>query len=380
MSRESGAGGAEFSRRRGVCNISPSRNLQVGFVILFSNRVTAMTPCFLRLTLCLAALALPFAARSACEGTDLSRNWSAATRAELDRRASAVPYPEGRFWEVTKDGESSVLFGMIHLSDDDVATPPPGLVARIETAEELLVEVTIEDEKRLIRKMIMDPGRMISDSNLRLSEVIEPEIWAQIVALTAPYGIGPEAADRLKPWYLVMTLNTPACMLGQRASDRQILDRRIEALAMQIGVPVSGLETPEELFEMFDAVPFDRQVEMLTMSIPAAAVAEDYLATTKALYRRGQIQHILEYGLMMTEAALGSEAAGGATDGFLDTLLTERNRRWVDRLLPRLAQGDRVVAVGALHLPGSDGLLARLEAEGFALRRLPDQAGAGIPR
>jgi len=346
----------------------------------FSNRVTAMTPCFLRLTLCLAALSLPFTARAACDGADLSVGWSAATRAELDRRATAVPHPEGRFWEVTKDGESSVLFGTIHLADDDVATPPPGLVGRIETAEELLVEVTIEDEKRLIRTMIMNPGRMISDSGPRLSEVIDPEIWARIVALTAPYGIGPEAADRIRPWYLVMTLNTPACMLGQRASGRQILDRRIEALAMQIGIPVSGLETPEELFEMFDAVPFDRQVEMLTMSIPAAAMAEDYLATTKALYQRGQIQHILEYGLMMTEAAMAPEAAGGAADGFLDTLLTERNRRWVDRLLPRLAQGDRVVAVGALHLPGPNGLLARLEAEGFALRRLPDQAGAGIPR
>lgn len=328
---------------------------------------------FLRFLLpCLAAICLPVAARAACEGNDLSLGWTDAVRAEVAGRADSVPYPEGRFWEVTKDGASSVLFGTIHLAEDDVATPPPGLVERIEAAKEVLVEVTIADEKRLMRGMILNPQRIMIDSGPSLKEVIEPQTWAQIVALTEPYGIGPDAAERIRPWYLAMTLNTPACMLSYRSGGKQILDRRIEAMAAAREIPVNGLETPEELFELFDAVPFDEQIAMLTMSVPTAILAEDYLATTKALYQRGKIQQILEFGLLMTEEALGAEAAGSAAETFLDTLLIERNRRWIDRLLPKLAKGDRVVAVGALHLPGPQGLLAQLEAEGFTLRRLPD--------
>ena len=41
-----------------------------------------------------------------------------------------------------------------------------------------------------------------------------------------------------------------------------------------------------------------------------------------------------------------------------------------DRLLPQLAKGGVFVAVGALHLPGADGLLARFKTAGFSLRAL----------
>ena len=45
-------------------------------------------------------------------------------------------------------------------------------------------------------------------------------------------------------------------------------------------------------------------------------------------------------------------------------------QRMAERLLPLLAKGGVFVAVGALHLPGADGLLARLKAAGFSLRAL----------
>jgi len=39
-------------------------------------------------------------------------------------------------------------------------------------------------------------------------------------------------------------------------------------------------------------------------------------------------------------------------------------------LLPRLAEGGQFVAVGALHLPGDMGMLARIEAAGYRLVRV----------
>ena len=46
------------------------------------------------------------------------------------------------------------------------------------------------------------------------------------------------------------------------------------------------------------------------------------------------------------------------------------NLNWMSALLEELTKGDAVVAVGALHLGGEDGLLQLLAAEGFEIRRL----------
>ena len=54
-----------------------------------------------------------------------------------------------------------------------------------------------------------------------------------------------------------------------------------------------------------------------------------------------------------------------------DALLIQRNADWVRQLSAMLKQGEKpLVAVGALHLVGKDGLVARLQAQGFKVTRL----------
>lgn len=65
-------------------------------------------------------------------------------------------------------------------------------------------------------------------------------------------------------------------------------------------------------------------------------------------------------------------------EGFLavpalrEALLTGRNQRWAEAIEPMLADRPRpLIAVGAAHLVGPDGLAALLEAQGYRIRRLP---------
>jgi len=50
---------------------------------------------------------------------------------------------------------------------------------------------------------------------------------------------------------------------------------------------------------------------------------------------------------------------------FDDMLLVGRNQTMAERAAPLVAEGGAFIAVGALHLPGKSGLIARFRAMGY---------------
>ena len=59
-----------------------------------------------------------------------------------------------------------------------------------------------------------------------------------------------------------------------------------------------------------------------------------------------------------------------AYEEFEDLLITRRNQAWMGPILRAASSGSVLVAAGALHLPGENGLLRLLEKEGFAITRI----------
>ena len=54
-----------------------------------------------------------------------------------------------------------------------------------------------------------------------------------------------------------------------------------------------------------------------------------------------------------------------ASRNFRERLLDDRSQQMLKRLAPYLEAGNAFIAVGALHLPGDEGLLQELEAQGY---------------
>lgn len=318
---------------------------------------------------CFICLTTPALALAKCAGTDLAEGWSTAFRADVDQRLADVPFAEGRMYEVQRGGAASTLFGTLHLPDADVATPSAALMDRLTAARELIVEVTREEEKRMMRKAMLNPGLFLAEGNRRLRDNLSLSEWDNLVRVMAPYGIPEAATNQLAPWYLAITLSIPACVQAAVGSGGVILDRQIEAEANARRIPVNGLELPEEIFGLFGDLPYAEQIALLRASIPTAWLAEDMLETTKQMYLRGEIARIEAYSLALLEEVANPDATEAAGK-FLELLLVERNRRWMAQLEPILEEGNVVVAVGALHLSGKDGLLAQLEALGFKVTRL----------
>ena len=54
---------------------------------------------------------------------------------------------------------------------------------------------------------------------------------------------------------------------------------------------------------------------------------------------------------------------------FAERLIDNRNHAMVDRMQDLLRQGGTFIAVGALHLPGDQGILRLLQRQGFSIVR-----------
>ncbi len=128
------------------------------------------------------------------------------------------------------------------------------------------------------------------------------------------------------------------------------------------GRPVRELEGLRGQLLIFDRLPEPQQRAMLT------AVVRESQTTAEDPER-------LQRAWLAGDAATIEKATH---EGFLadpalrEALLTGRNRRWVAAIIPALEQAPRpLIAVGAAHLVGPEGLVALLEAEGYRIRRLP---------
>ena len=69
---------------------------------------------------------------------------------------------------------------------------------------------------------------------------------------------------------------------------------------------------------------------------------------------------------MMTKSEFGG-------DQFSEVLLGNRNRNWVHQLKIIMKKQSVLVAVGAGHLPGKDGLVELLRKQGYTLEPLKNK-------
>jgi uncharacterized protein YbaP (TraB family) len=125
--------------------------------------------------------------------------------------------------------------------------------------------------------------------------------------------------------------------------------------------PVEGLETIDSQFGIFDALPPRAQTVLLEQVAQEAADKRDDDADMLALWLRGD------------ELGIARETQTGflADPQLRTALLTRRNLAWADQIDAMLKSGARpLIAVGAAHVAGIDGLPRLLEARGWRVKRV----------
>lgn len=260
---------------------------------------------------------------------------------------------QGLLWKVERAGvRPSYLFGTVHSEDPRVLNVPAAVQQAFDGADSFAMEVLLDDS--VTQQMA---GRMFLPIRQDLRTLLGQALFARTGRLMLEYGTPSEVVLRMKPWVVFTTLSLPKPETGL------FLDRVLQANAAQQGKRVHGLETIDEQLKVFDEIALQDQIVLLEEAVENHAqlkrdlqqVIERYLARDLA----GMQQLSEEESNRLGNPRLVAEVER--------RLIYERNVRMAERMLPRLQEGNTFVAIGALHLPGEQGVLRLLQQRGYSI-------------
>ena len=319
----------------------------------------------------LAALVIAGPLQAACAGINLFDAMPEAEQAALRSAADAVPHSQGLVFRARHEGSEVLLVGTDHLPDPRHDTTLALVEPLLDGVERLLVEAGPEEEAALKEAAGRDPSLMFITEGPTLPELLPEKDWAELSALAAERGLPGFLAAKMRPVYLAMMLAIPPCAMEELATGQGGLDKELIARAEARDLPIAALEPYDTIFRLFAEVPQDDTPAMLRASMVSAAQAADSMVTLGDLYFRGEPRLVWEFSRAQAIAA-GLEPAevDRQMEMSEDLLMTTRNRAWIPVIEAAAAKGPVMVAAGALHMSGNEGILALLEARGWAVERL----------
>lgn len=258
----------------------------------------------------------------------------------------------GLLWQIKKPGLSpSYLFATIHSDDPRVTHLPAEVQKRLEQADSVGLELLMDIPT--IRK---SANAKFDSGGQTLDQVLDPNLYIRIVKALRHYNLPENLVKRMKPWAVFTTLNMPLPKTGE------YLDLLLYRQVMELEIPPYGLEKIEEQISILETLSLEEQVILLTDTVTHLEELPQRFANLQELY----LQRDLTALMALSEKYLQDWSSRPVlTQTLFKRILADRHPKMVERLLPKLQQGNTFIAVGALHLPGATGILKLLEVRGY---------------
>jgi uncharacterized protein YbaP (TraB family) len=269
-------------------------------------------------------------------------------------------------WEISGNGlqKPSYLFGTIHMICSEDAVLSDSLRTAIHNSDVVYFEVDMDN----LFEMLGVVRKMKMRNDTTLADLLTKEDYAKVKKYFEDKG-------SLLPFSTLETYKPllAASMLmeaGSGCSSPQAMEEVILKEAKGYGKNVKGLETMAYQLSIFDTIPYQMQALQLVKYVDEADKGENDTKEYEKL-----LQAYREQDLTKLEEFTKSTDMG--ISGFADILLYNRNRNWVEKLKDILPDKSVIVAVGAGHLPGENGVINLLRKAGFTVKPVPNKIRKG---
>ncbi|MCX2860394.1 TraB/GumN family protein [Paucibacter sp. PLA-PC-4] len=270
--------------------------------------------------------------------------------------ASGAQRDRGLLWRISKNGRSAWLFGSIHLGRPDWARPGPQLQAALQDSDTLALELDPAD-LQVQRQLAAGLSRPLA-----VDAALRERLAAQAAAACLPEG----ALAALHPLMQAITLTMlEARWEGLVSSHGQEMVLSEQARAR--GLAVVSLETVRQQLDALLPADVDeaRRLTADTLEQLEQGKVRPMLRRLVRAWEQGDLQTLSDYERWCDCADTPADRA------FLRRLIEGRNPALAARIDALHSQGRKLfVAVGALHMPGPQGLPALLAQRGYQVERV----------
>jgi uncharacterized protein YbaP (TraB family) len=250
----------------------------------------------------------------------------------------------GLLWRVELPGVSpSYVFGTIHTDDARVTDFPSELKTAMQAANEFMMEILPPSDLTPI---------FIAQGTIQ-DKLTENEL-ERFRQLADEHAIPEEMALRIKPWLTAAMFSLP------RPQSPMTQDNLLYGMASGQGKKVLGLEESQTHFATLDSIPLDEQMALLRLSLHETTQEKerDFESLVSAYLQRD-----VDVIAQVDEKQLG-QLPPRLWQQIKELLLDRRNEKMSERMLAEMHDRSVFVAVGAAHLAGEGGVLARLRKAG----------------
>jgi uncharacterized protein len=252
-------------------------------------------------------------------------------------------------WEISGNGllQPSYLYGTMHVGDKRAHNFSEATLKALHEAKAFAGELNMEE---------VDPiavfNLMKLDSGQKLHAIFTTEEWDRIVThCKEKLHVNPNDFEDYNVFFLYS-------MIAQSQFKNQkgeAVDIYFFNQAKQQGKKLLGLEKMEEQIAAINSMTVDEQKKMLLDAVDGKGDSgERGMKKMLKYYSKGDLDKLAK---MSEDTEMGSN--------FETAFITDRNHRMAERMVPIMAEQSTFMAVGALHLPGEEGLLELLRGMGY---------------
>ncbi len=275
--------------------------------------------------------------------------------------AARTPRAEGRgpaLW-VVRDADSTLyLFGTMHLLRPTTAWGTERVDRAFDSASQLIIEVDGPEDQAALLPLIRQHG--VSPER-PLSSLLTPTELAALDAAARSIGSSAANMDPMRPWLAGVTVQSASIVSAGYAVESGV-EPILKARAEAAGMTVSGFETPDEQIRMLAGFPEEGQLIYLRSALEDFGKAQTEIDRLVEAWTTGDVGTI---------RALAVDPLR-ENPVLYDALLVRRNTNWADQIEALLeGSGTIFIAVGSLHLAGTDSVQEILRARGVAVTEAP---------
>lgn len=258
-------------------------------------------------------------------------------------------------WEISGNGltKTSYIFGTIHVICPTDFQLSDSTKKAFGKTEQVYLELDMDDPNTMAaiqNEMVMADGKTAKDFlNEEEYKLLENYVKTN-------FGLDMKVFGQMKPIALTAMMYIALLRCQPKSYENELV-----SMASTDKKEVFGLETVREQMGFFNAIPYKTQYKELVKNLKDSDNARMELKKMIDTYLSNDL-------VKLNQVMLSSD--WGGFKGFENTLLYDRNQRWISQMTKTMKDKPTFFAVGAGHLGGEKGVVALLKKQGYKLRAI----------